>query len=142
VGLKPGGLFVLKENIARSVVEELWFCRAMSFCSYVSWSIVWLLFLFKLELVGGVVNCNIRRIQQHPSLISLRFVLDNEDRSVTRSDKYFRELFSRCGLHVYKAKDQKGFPDELFAVKMYALTTEIPKKVHHTRSKTKSNRPR
>jgi hypothetical protein len=32
------------------------------------------------------------------------FVLDNEDRSVTRSDSYFRELFSRCGLHVYKAK--------------------------------------
>jgi len=32
------------------------------------------------------------------------FVLDNEDRSVTRSDPYFRELFSRCGLHVYKAK--------------------------------------
>jgi hypothetical protein len=38
-------------------------------------------------------------------------------------------------------QDQKGFPDELFAVKMYALTTEVPKKVHRTRSKTKSNRP-
>lgn len=89
VGLKPGGLFVLKENIARS-----------------------------------------------------GFVLDNEDRSVTRSDPYFRELFSRCGLHVYKAKDQKGFPQDLFAVKMYALTTEAPKKTHRTRSKTQSNRPR
>ena len=32
------------------------------------------------------------------------FVLDNEDRSVTRSDLYFKELFSRCGLHVYKSK--------------------------------------
>ncbi|KAE9603266.1 hypothetical protein Lal_00008300 [Lupinus albus] len=88
-GLKPGGMFVLKENIARS-----------------------------------------------------GFVLDNEDRSVTRSDSYFKTLFSRCGLHVYKLKDQKGFPEELFAVKMYALTTEIPKKVNRTRSKAQANRPR
>ncbi|KAJ1399175.1 S-adenosyl-L-methionine-dependent methyltransferase [Sesbania bispinosa] len=88
VGLKPGGLFVLKENIARS-----------------------------------------------------GFVLDNEDRSVTRSDSYFKELFSQCGLHVYKSKDQKGFPEGLFAVKMYALTTDAPKKVHRTKSKAKANRP-
>lgn len=39
-------------------------------------------------------------------------------------------------------QDQKGFPEGLFAVKMYALTTDIPKKVHRTRSKTKINRPR
>lgn len=89
VGLKPGGFFVLKENIARS-----------------------------------------------------GFVLDNEDRSVTRSDLYFKELFSRCGLHVYKSKDQKGFPEELFAVKMYALTTDPPKKAPRAKSKTSTNRPR
>ncbi|KAK7319337.1 hypothetical protein RJT34_04056 [Clitoria ternatea] len=88
-GLKPGGLFVLKENIARS-----------------------------------------------------GFVLDNEDRSITRSDLYFKELFSRCGLHIYKSKDQKGFPEGLFAVKMYALTTEAPKKAHRTKSKARTtNRP-
>ncbi|KAK7363234.1 hypothetical protein VNO77_05368 [Canavalia gladiata] len=90
VGLKPGGLFVLKENIARS-----------------------------------------------------GFVLDNEDRSVTRSDLYFKELFSRCGLHIYKSKDQKGFPEELFAVKMYALTTDAPKKPQRSKSKARfNNRPR
>ncbi|KAG5040639.1 hypothetical protein JHK85_013115 [Glycine max] len=89
VGLKAGGFFVLKENIARS-----------------------------------------------------GFVLDNEDRSVTRSDLYFKELFSRCGLHVYKSKDQKGFPEELFAVKMYALTTDPPKKAPRAKSKTSTNRPR
>ncbi|RDX69061.1 Alpha N-terminal protein methyltransferase 1, partial [Mucuna pruriens] len=88
VGLKPGGMFVLKENIARS-----------------------------------------------------GFVLDNEDRSVTRSDSYFKELFSRCGLYVYKSKDQKGFPAELFAVKMYALTTDAPKRAPRAKSKT-TNRPR
>ncbi|KAM4101480.1 hypothetical protein ACJW30_05G146100 [Castanea mollissima] len=88
-GLKPGGFFVLKENIART-----------------------------------------------------GFVLDNEDRSITRSDSYFRELFQKCGLHIYQSKDQKGLPEELFAVKMYALTTDSPKRVHGTRSKVKANMPR
>ncbi|GMI77458.1 hypothetical protein like AT5G44450 [Hibiscus trionum] len=79
VGLKPGGFFILKENIARN-----------------------------------------------------GFVLDKEDRSITRSDLYFKDLFRQCGLHLYKMKEQKGLPEELFAVKMYALTTEATKK---TRSK-------
>ncbi|KAI8525784.1 hypothetical protein RHMOL_Rhmol13G0256900 [Rhododendron molle] len=87
-GLKPGGLFVLKENIART-----------------------------------------------------GFVLDKEDRSVTRSDLYFKELFDRCGLHIYKSKDQKGFPEELFQVKIYALTPDLPKRVNRTRPKAQTNRP-
>ncbi|KAI3935439.1 hypothetical protein MKW98_027579 [Papaver atlanticum] len=88
VGLKPNGVFVLKENIAKS-----------------------------------------------------GFVLDKEDKSVTRSDLYFKELFKQCGLHLFKSKDQKGFPAELFPVKMYALTTEMPRRVHGTRSKIRSNLP-
>ncbi|XP_017978430.1 PREDICTED: alpha N-terminal protein methyltransferase 1 isoform X2 [Theobroma cacao] len=40
-----------------------------------------------------------------------------------------------------RAKDQKGLPEELFAVKMYALTTEGPNKVLKTRSKAQANRP-
>ncbi|KAG5235878.1 alpha N-terminal protein [Salix suchowensis] len=88
IGLKPGGFFVLKENLARS-----------------------------------------------------GFVLDKEDRSITRSDSYFKGLFSRCGLHLYNSREQKGLPKELFAVKMYALTTDIPKKVTKARSKVKANRP-
>uniref|UniRef100_A0A6M2E8C4 Alpha N-terminal protein methyltransferase 1 n=1 Tax=Populus davidiana TaxID=266767 RepID=A0A6M2E8C4_9ROSI len=88
IGLKPGGFFVLKENLARS-----------------------------------------------------GFVLDKEDRSITRSDSYFKGLFSRCGLHLYKSREQKGLPKELFAVKMYALTTDIPKRVIKARSKVQANRP-
>ncbi|KAJ6423017.1 hypothetical protein OIU84_024030 [Salix udensis] len=88
IGLKPGGFFVLKENLARN-----------------------------------------------------GFVLDKEDRSITRSDSYFKELFSRCGLHLYKSREQKGLPRELFAVKMYALTTDIPKRVSKTRSKVQASRP-
>ncbi|XP_002533771.2 alpha N-terminal protein methyltransferase 1 [Ricinus communis] len=88
IGLKPGGFFVLKENVARN-----------------------------------------------------GFVLDNEDRSITRSDLYFKELFSRCGLHLYKSKEQRGMPKELFAVKMYALLTDMPRNISKTRSKTQVNRP-
>ncbi|KAK4348130.1 hypothetical protein RND71_034469 [Anisodus tanguticus] len=88
VGLKPGGLFVLKENIART-----------------------------------------------------GFVLDKEDKSITRSDSYFKELFNQCGLYIYKMKDQKEFPDELFAVKMYALTTEMPRQGNRPRLKRTTNRP-
>ncbi|GJW85278.1 alpha N-terminal protein methyltransferase 1 [Tanacetum coccineum] len=76
-GLKPGGLFVLKENLAKS---------------------------------------------------GSGFKLDNEDKTIARSDEYFNELFSQCGLHVHYMKDQEGFPDGLLPVKMYALMTEIPKR--------------
>lgn len=69
------------------------------------------------------------------------FVLDKKDKSITRSDLYFKELFSQCGLHLFKYKDQKGFPQELFAVKMYALTTDMPNRIHGPRPKIQANRP-
>ncbi|KAF9589807.1 hypothetical protein IFM89_028742 [Coptis chinensis] len=87
-GLKPNGLFVLKENIAKS-----------------------------------------------------GFVLDNDDKSITRSDSYFKELFNQCGLYIYKLQDQKGFPQELFAVKMYALATDSRKRTRGSRQKQQCNKP-
>lgn len=86
-GLKSGGFFVLKENIART-----------------------------------------------------GFVLDKEDKSVTRSDSYFKELFNQAGLHIYKMKNQKDFPEELFTVKLYALMTELPRRVG-SRTTRSTNRP-
>ncbi|ERN14764.1 alpha N-terminal protein methyltransferase 1 isoform X2 [Amborella trichopoda] len=84
-GLKPGGFFVLKENIATN-----------------------------------------------------GFVLDKEDKSITRSDSYFKELFIKSRLHLYKTREQKGFPQELFAVRMYALITDEPTRTHRKRPR---NRP-
>ncbi|CAI5974920.1 unnamed protein product [Closterium sp. NIES-64] len=43
------------------------------------------------------------------------------DSSVTRSDAYFRDLFKQANLQLLKSKVQRGFPSELFVVKMYAL---------------------
>ncbi|XP_022977477.1 alpha N-terminal protein methyltransferase 1-like [Cucurbita maxima] len=87
LGLKAGGIFVLKENIARS-----------------------------------------------------GFILDKEDRSITRSDTYYKDLFNQCGLYPFKSRDQKGFPEELFPVKMYALTTEVPRRISRAR-REQINRP-
>lgn len=38
------------------------------------------------------------------------FVLDKEDCSITRSDLYYKELFQRCGLHLYQAKVLFTYP--------------------------------
>ena len=38
-------------------------------------------------------------------------------------------------------QDQNGFPGELFAVKMYSLTTDTPKRTHGARSKMPANIP-
>lgn len=38
-------------------------------------------------------------------------------------------------------QDQKGFPKELFAVKMYVLTIDLPKRVDGSRKKTQSYKP-
>lgn len=72
------------------------------------------------------------------------FVVDKDDSSVTRSDTYFRDLFEQAGLSLLKTKVQKGFPKELFPVRMYALTTEPIKAnpiAHRTRGKS-ANHPR
>ncbi len=52
------------------------------------------------------------------------FVVDKEDSSLTRSNDYFLSLFAKAKLGVVKVKLQRGFPSELFAVRMYALKPE------------------
>ncbi|XP_077244557.1 alpha amino-terminal protein methyltransferase isoform X1 [Tasmannia lanceolata] len=65
------------------------------------------------------------------------FLLDKEDKSITRCDLYFKELFNQCGLHLLQTKVQRGLPKELFAVRMYALVTNTPK----TKIRMQSNSP-
>lgn len=38
-----------------------------------------------------------------------------------RSDAKFQEIFENAGLRLVKAETQKGFPKELFPVRIYAL---------------------
>jgi protein N-terminal methyltransferase len=51
-------------------------------------------------------------------------IYDDEDSSVTRSDEKFRLLFQKAGLKIVATELQKGFPKELYAVRMYALRPE------------------
>ncbi|CAI6336857.1 unnamed protein product [Periconia digitata] len=48
-------------------------------------------------------------------------IYDEVDSSVTRSDAKFRELFAKAGLRVVRDEVQRGFPRDLFPVRMYAL---------------------
>ncbi|KAH8894817.1 hypothetical protein GQ53DRAFT_744226 [Thozetella sp. PMI_491] len=48
-------------------------------------------------------------------------IFDESDSSVTRTDEKFLALIAQAGLRVVKAEIQKGFPQDLFPVKMYAL---------------------
>ncbi|KAF2643021.1 DUF858-domain-containing protein [Massarina eburnea CBS 473.64] len=48
-------------------------------------------------------------------------IYDDEDSSVTRSDDKFRKLFKEAGLKLVATDLQRGFPKELFPVRIYAL---------------------
>lgn len=48
-------------------------------------------------------------------------IYDEVDSSVTRSDVKFRELFAKAGLRIVADELQRGFPRDLFPVRMYAL---------------------
>jgi protein N-terminal methyltransferase len=48
-------------------------------------------------------------------------VFDEEDSSVTRTDRKFRQLFEDAGVRVVASELQKGMPPGLYAVRAYAL---------------------
>ncbi|KKY26673.1 hypothetical protein UCDDS831_g01333 [Diplodia seriata] len=48
-------------------------------------------------------------------------LFDDEDSSVTRTDDKFRKLFELAGLEIFLTEIQRGFPKDLFPVRMYAL---------------------
>jgi protein N-terminal methyltransferase len=49
------------------------------------------------------------------------FVLDCEDRSVSRRKDYMTVLLEMSGMHILKAEKQAGFPEELYPVMMFAM---------------------
>ncbi|GAA5837552.1 hypothetical protein JCM9279_006786 [Rhodotorula babjevae] len=48
-------------------------------------------------------------------------LFDDDDSSITRSDRAFRDVFERAGLEIVRREVQLGFPAELFPVVSYAL---------------------
>ena len=53
-------------------------------------------------------------------------VVDEGDASITHTEASFRRLFARAGLCVVLVDVQRGFPRELYAVKMFALRPAQP----------------
>lgn len=49
------------------------------------------------------------------------FLVDKDDSSVMRSDRYMRSLFTRAGVQVIKHARQTDFPKDVYPVRMYAL---------------------
>lgn len=50
-----------------------------------------------------------------------RDYFDPEDSSIRRTDENYRKIFAHAGLKVVKSRLQRGFPKEVFPVRMYAL---------------------
>ncbi len=50
-----------------------------------------------------------------------RMDADEDDGSVARSEDYLRELFHSADMKLLLSTAQKGFPQNLMKVKMYAL---------------------
>ncbi|KAK4058841.1 hypothetical protein OIO90_000287 [Microbotryomycetes sp. JL221] len=48
-------------------------------------------------------------------------IFDDDDSSVTRSDKVFKQIFQQAGLTLMRRELQMGFPKELFQVVSYVL---------------------
>ncbi|TNY23687.1 methyltransferase domain-containing protein [Rhodotorula diobovata] len=48
-------------------------------------------------------------------------LFDDEDSSITRSDRVWRDVFDAAGLEIVRREVQLGFPQELFPVVAYAL---------------------
>ncbi|KAK4053806.1 hypothetical protein OIV83_001462 [Microbotryomycetes sp. JL201] len=48
-------------------------------------------------------------------------IFDDDDSSVTRSDKVFKRIFEQAGLSLVRRELQMGFPKELFQVMSYVL---------------------
>lgn len=49
------------------------------------------------------------------------FLVDKDDSSVMRSDRYMRSLFDQAGLQVIKHARQTDFPKDIYPVRMYGL---------------------
>ena len=49
------------------------------------------------------------------------FIVDRDDSSLTRSTAYLQGLFARANVSVLYNVKQRGFPGELFEVRMFAL---------------------
>ena len=74
---------------------------------------------------GDATSCSWIVLKENLSSdIHHKDIYDEEDSSVTRSDKNFRALFQEAGLKIVATEQQRGMPRQLFPIRMYALRPE------------------
>ncbi|KAG9291212.1 hypothetical protein G9A89_021714 [Geosiphon pyriformis] len=72
---------------------------------------------------NGLKQNGIICLKENVSVFGYSF--HEDDSSVTRSDKIFKEIFQNSRLKLLKEATQYGFPEGLFEVKMYALAPDV-----------------
>eukprot|EP00892_Ulva_mutabilis_P012546 jgi/Ulvmu1/9664/UM055_0001.1 len=92
-------------------------------CIWLQWC---LLYLTDDDLVALLLRC-VSALRPGGAIVvkenvcAAGFVVDGDDNSLTRSHAYWMGLFSRAELAVTLSMRQKGMPEQLYAVKMYAV---------------------
>lgn len=74
-----------------------------------------------LKLMGLALSANGILIVKENNCRTAEDEFDEQDSSVTRTDEKFKQLFQASGLKLIAQETQKGFPEVLFPVKIYAL---------------------
>lgn len=90
---------------------------------WIQWCIIYLTDDDLVEFLRQCVQClaSDGMICIKDNLTRSGFLVDAEDSSISRSDKYLKALFERAGLRLLHERRQLDFPKKLFPVKMYAL---------------------
>eukprot|EP00179_Madagascaria_erythrocladioides_P019265 CAMPEP_0198331748 /NCGR_PEP_ID=MMETSP1450-20131203/17802_1 /TAXON_ID=753684 ORGANISM="Madagascaria erythrocladiodes, Strain CCMP3234" /NCGR_SAMPLE_ID=MMETSP1450 /ASSEMBLY_ACC=CAM_ASM_001115 /LENGTH=295 /DNA_ID=CAMNT_0044036159 /DNA_START=30 /DNA_END=915 /DNA_ORIENTATION=- len=91
---------------------------------WIQWCIIYLADADLVRFLDQFVQAGVPLICIKDNITTRGFLVDKEDSSVTRSDAHMKKLFQEAGLTVIGEQVQEGLPEELFAVKMYALASE------------------
>lgn len=68
----------------------------------------------KCLLPGGIIGLK-------DNVVRSGFLIDKDDSSIMRSDKYLKHLFSKAQIEVIRETKQLDFPRDIFPVRIYAL---------------------
>jgi len=128
----PDFLLVAKNETLKEVKQARNFiCSTLQdHIFHIKYDIIWIqwviIYLSEADFIIFFSNCRNALntnglIIVKDNLASSGFVLDLDDSSITRSEEHLKLLFEASGLKIIRNQQQLNFPQDLFAVKMFAL---------------------
>ncbi|MEW5307003.1 MAG: hypothetical protein WDW38_011241 [Sanguina aurantia] len=109
-------------------LEQHQFVEARYDCIWVQWCLLYLTDVDTVTLlrkcVAGLTRDGLIFVKENIARES-DFAVDHEDKSLTRSNAYMLRLFEQADMQVMYNLKQRGFPKELFEVRMYALRPRV-----------------